>query len=306
MDYSNMLISVRNFWNVEACGTQEIENFSDKRDFYEKYREFRYRTIWYIPLWAPFAESRDKKVLEIGCGNGADGVMFAMNGAEYTGVDLTQPAIDATREHFQILGLQGKFRLENAEHLSFDDAAFDMVYSMGVLHHTSDTQQAINEVYRVLKPGGQAIIMLYHKHSFNYYLRIMLYMRARVFVKILSRLGRWNSDREKIDKDVLVGLRGNKDKGIWDIHYKNFLKDGWSYLQPINFVNHCTDGPECPIARVFTRSDIRAAFSQFKEIKMEVAHFPLRSYRWGRWAPLGMEKFLASTIGWNLLITAKK
>ncbi|PIO48100.1 MAG: hypothetical protein CMR00_06450 [[Chlorobium] sp. 445] len=44
----------------------------------------------------------------------------------------------------------------------------------GVLHHTPNPINAFNEVYRVLKPGGKAIIMLYHKHSFNYYVRIML------------------------------------------------------------------------------------------------------------------------------------
>jgi SAM-dependent methyltransferase len=48
------------------------------------------------------------------------------------------------------------------------------VYSFGVLHHTLDTQKAINEVHRVLKPGGKAIIMLYHK-GFRYYLKIHFY-----------------------------------------------------------------------------------------------------------------------------------
>src|ERR1700736_6312624 len=118
--------------------------------------------------------------------------MFAKNGADYTGVDLTDAALAATRKHFDVLGLDGSFQRENAEALSFHNDTFDWVYSHGVLHHTPNPQNAIHEVWRVLKPNGRAIIMLYHKSSFNYYVRIMLYMRVRVLLKILSRFGKWS------------------------------------------------------------------------------------------------------------------
>src|SRR5882724_10895124 len=172
-----VLQKVHGFWNTEACDTHVVEESSGDADFYQKLREHRYRTQWHIPLLVPFAEAKGKRVLEIGIGNGADGVMFAQNGGIYTGVDLTEAALEATRKHFEILGLKGVFRKENAEELSFSDEVFDFVYSHGVLHHTFDTQAAINEVCRVLKPNGRAIIMLYHKGSFNYYCRIMTYMR---------------------------------------------------------------------------------------------------------------------------------
>src|SRR5438309_4438835 len=113
------LKSVYTFWNTAACGTHFVEEYADERDFFEKYREHRYRTEWHIPLLVPFAEAKGKKVLEIGTGNGADGVMFALNGAIYTGVDLTEAALEATRKHFEILGLSAVFQKENAERLSF-------------------------------------------------------------------------------------------------------------------------------------------------------------------------------------------
>src|SRR5207248_8707048 len=97
----------------------------------------------------------------------------------------------APRRHCDILSLTGTFLRENAESLSFADESFDWLYSHGVLHHTPNTQKAIDEVWRVLKPNGRAIIMLYHKSSFNYYARIMIYMRARLLLKILSRFGHW-------------------------------------------------------------------------------------------------------------------
>src|SRR5256886_11624248 len=91
-----------------------------------------------------------------------------------------------------------------------------IVYSHGVLHHTPHPQAAIDEVYRVLKPGGRATVMLYHKHSFNYHARIMTYMRLRGLLKILSRLGRWRRDRETALSQSPAGLRGNTDRKIWE------------------------------------------------------------------------------------------
>ena len=304
METKPALKSVHAFWNTEACDTQVVGEFTDEKDFFEKFREQRYRTQWHIPLFVPFAEMKGQSVLEIGIGNGADATMIASNGGIYTGADLTEAALDATRRHFEVLGLTGTFRKENAEQLSFPDASFDVVYSHGVLHHTPNTQAAIDQVFRVLKPGGRAIIMLYHKHSFNYYVRIMTYMRLRVLLRILARAGRWEADRKRILSDSLTGLRGNEDRKIWEVHYRNFLKEGWGYLKARNFVHHCTDGPECPVAYAFSAAEARRLFSQFSEVRMKVAHFPLQ--RHSSWFPFAVEKFLASTLGWYLFIFATK
>ncbi len=44
---------------------------------------------------------------------------------------------------------------------------FDVVYSHGVLHHTPDTARPIQEIHRVLRQGGRAVVMLYHRDSYN-------------------------------------------------------------------------------------------------------------------------------------------
>lgn len=296
---------VQDFWNTEACGAHFITDFKDEKEFYDKYRAFRYQTEWHLPLLVPFAEAKGKSVLEIGCGNGADGVMFAQHGAIYTGVDLTPTAVEATRKHFAVMNLKGVFQVENAERLSFSDEQFDLVYSHGVLHHTPNPVNAFNEVYRVLKKGGKAIIMLYHKRSFNYYVRILCYMRLRALMKILSRLGKHDSDREHL-RSGLSGVRGNQNKSVWQLHYENFLRQGWSYLKAENFAHRCTDGPECPFAYAYSKSDIRKLFSRFSRIEMAVAHFPLRKYRFGKWIPLWLEKAIASRVGWYLFVFATK
>lgn len=305
MSLSSEQIHVQSFWNIEACGSHFITNFKNERDFFDQYREFRYRTEWHIPLLIPFAEAKDKALLEIGCGNGADGVMFALNGANYTGVDLTQTAVDATRKHFAVMGLPGQFSIDNAEHLSFEDESFDIVYSWGVLHHTPNPTKAIQEVFRVLKKGGKAIIMLYHKHSFNYYVRILLYMRSRLLLRILKRLGRWEADKKQMDPTQLHQRKGGRNL-TYQLHYWNFLQKGWSYLASSNFVHHCTDGPECPYAYVFSRKDIAKLFADFKGVQMRVAHFPMRKYNVTRWVPFFFEKFIAFKLGWNLIIYADK
>ena len=71
-DAPKTVADVRNFWNTEACGTHFIQSAADEADFYSKYREYRYKTEWHIPLVVPFEQGRGRKVLEIGLGNGVD------------------------------------------------------------------------------------------------------------------------------------------------------------------------------------------------------------------------------------------
>ena len=80
-------------------------------------------------------------------------------------MDLTETAIEVAREYAQLRGQNIDFQVGNCEKLNFDDESFDAVYSFGVLLHTPGIDAAIAEVRRVLKPGGTADIMLYHKHS---------------------------------------------------------------------------------------------------------------------------------------------
>lgn len=299
------LKSVQDYWNIEACGTHFIKEFRDKKDFLKQYKKYRYQVEWHILELVPFAESKGKKVLEIGCGNGVDGTMFAEAGADYTGVDLTETAVNASQEHFQLTGLNGKFQTENAEKLSFPDNSFDIVYSHGVLHHTPHPEIAIKEIYRVLKPSGKTIIMLYHKHSINYYLRVMLYMRLRILIKIISRLPFFDKDRKRHvqnDKTFVA----NTNKKVWDMHYYNFLDQGFSYLKADNFVHRSTDGPDCPYAFVYTKSDIKRIFKNYKNIKIKVAHFPLGNSLIGALVPKLIERILARNIGFYLFIYAEK
>lgn len=126
----------------------------------------RYRSHRHLLPWIRELET-GKSVLEIGCGIGLDAFHMAKRGMKVTAVDLTDVAIDTARNRFERNGLAAEFRVANATKLPFDDETFDYVYSFGVLHHAEDTEKSIQEVFRVLKPGGIAKIMLYNRHSLN-------------------------------------------------------------------------------------------------------------------------------------------
>jgi ubiquinone/menaquinone biosynthesis C-methylase UbiE len=161
---------VHDFWEDAACGEALYLSDGD----YLSQAQKRYELEPYIAAFADFEGSAGKNVLEIGVGLGADHEQFARGGAKLTGIDLTARAIEHTRARFQRFGLSSHLSLGDAENLPFAHSAFDMVYSWGVLHHSPDTQRAVDEIWRVLKPGGVARVMIYHRYSI---IGFMLWLR---------------------------------------------------------------------------------------------------------------------------------
>ncbi len=305
MKSENKIDDVKKFWSMAVCGSQFTPHYKDEDDYYRQSRAFRYRNEPHIKEFVPFPEMRCKEVLEIGCGGGLDGSLFAACGAHYTGIDLTELAVCASRRYFEVLGLPGVFQVANAEELGFRDSSFDVVYSYGVLHHTPNPAKAIHEIDRVLRPGGKAYLMLYNKHSINY-LRILSYIRFIALVRTVAGYRRWASDRHAALERVRAGLRNLDHQSVWAAHYENFLLEGWSYFKSENFAHHWPDGPLCPIAYTFSKSDARTLLSCFEGVDLRVSHLPLRRYSWGRWLPPALEELLASRVGWHLLIRATK
>lgn len=160
------------FWNAASCGEKLYLQGSDRAAF-ETQRQARY-ALEPIPAFADFASFRGRKTLEIGVGLGADHQSLAEAGADLHGIDLTERAVAFTRARLELFGLKSHVAVGDAERLPFPDASFDAVYSWGVLHHTPNTPQACAEVMRVLRPGGSAKIMIYHKHSL---IGLMLWLR---------------------------------------------------------------------------------------------------------------------------------
>jgi ubiquinone/menaquinone biosynthesis C-methylase UbiE/uncharacterized protein YbaR (Trm112 family) len=108
---------------------------------------------------------QDKVLLDIGCGSGTSGALFGYRGAHYIGIDHSRYAATCALRHIRGVGADGFTVQGNAETLPIRDNSIDVVYSNGVLHHTPNFLTAMDEAYRVLKPGGKAIIALYSTYS---------------------------------------------------------------------------------------------------------------------------------------------
>lgn len=180
--------AVREFWDRASCGEVYAQGATE-RARYAEHASARYALEPYIPRFARFAEGRGRDVLEIGVGMGADHLEWARAGARsLTGVDLTPRAVEHTRARLALHGAESRVEVADAERLPFADESFDLVYSWGVLHHSPDTQGAVDELWRVLRPGGIARVMVYHTQSLVGY---MLWLR---YALLAGRPGRSLAD----------------------------------------------------------------------------------------------------------------
>jgi 2-polyprenyl-3-methyl-5-hydroxy-6-metoxy-1,4-benzoquinol methylase len=185
----------------------------------------------------PFSYCRDLKVLEIGCGGGLDAEKLVDRGVLYTGIDLTEQAVRLTKMRIKN---KGKVLVMNAEFLDFPDDYFDMVYSFGVIHHTINPANVMNEAYRVLKPNGMIYIMLYNKFSIRYLLDIMF-------------------------------LR----KILWWLHHPKYNEIRKDIPSPNKkqWVAMNTDTLGCPIANVYSKKESYTLMNRFHNIHTCTTNF---------------------------------
>jgi ubiquinone/menaquinone biosynthesis C-methylase UbiE len=162
--------AIQAYWNEHihdlAIATHEIGTL----EFFEELDEYRFDKLRYLPRLVDFSAYHGQRLLEVGCGVGIDLVHFARGGAQVLGIDLAQQSIELGRENFRLRNLEGAFAVMNGEALDLPDEAFDVVYAHGVVQYTANPARMIEEIHRVLKPGGTAIIMVYNRHS---WLRLM-------------------------------------------------------------------------------------------------------------------------------------
>jgi ubiquinone/menaquinone biosynthesis C-methylase UbiE len=269
MSLAQEKLRAREQWGQDPCGAEyDREHELGTREFFERVERHRYSE--YAP-WMPrlmeFEKFRDARLLEIGCGMGTDLLQFSRGGARCVGIDLTPRSIEITQHRFKLYGADGAFMISDGENLPFRSESFDVVYSNGVLHHTPDTEGAIREVHRVLKPGGIAKVMLYHRNSLNYWIEIVL------------------------RRGVLGG---------------QFLR-GRSAEEIMSHVIEFSDHGATPLVKVYNRKEARALFSLFKNVVVDVEQLTRAELRFlSPLVSKSMLDKLRKRIGWNVIITAIK
>jgi ubiquinone/menaquinone biosynthesis C-methylase UbiE len=259
----------REQWEQDPCGAVygRDEEFGT-REFFDEVERYRYQE--YAP-WMPkvmgFDQFAGQRLLEVGCGMGTDLLQFARGGAICTGVDLTPRSIEISRHRFALYGMTGDFLLTDGERLPFPDESFDVVYSNGVLHHTPDTAAGIREIHRVLKPGGTAKVMLYYRHSLNYWGEMILH------------------------RGVLRGelLRGRSPEQIMS-----------------RWVEYTEQGAE-PLVKAYSRPQARKLFKDFREVDFQIEQMTRGElYLLNPFISDKLFRYIRKHFGWNLIITARK
>jgi SAM-dependent methyltransferase len=283
---------VKGFWNANPCQS-DLSSEQDRRRYFEDITRKRYQgREWHVPIVAKFGAFRGKHVLEIGCSIATDGLEFARNGARYVGVDLTPKSIELAKERFDLFGVPGRFEVADAEReLPFPDDSFDHIYSFGVIHHSPVPERIVREIYRVLRPGGTLTVMLYNRSSINYYIEIMF----------LRKIFRWCL-LPGFMPGLLAAVTGFdrwKLEGHRELLKKKITKEQWISMN--------TDGPFCPLARVYDRREAAVLFKDFENVRQEVWEFNVDHWSFiGKAIPASVAKWIGRRWGWHRMIYARK
>jgi SAM-dependent methyltransferase len=243
------------FWSAHPCGDAQVGGLDEhyRRNyeaFFNDYDAFRYRSEAHIPACLDQLDVRDKTVLEVGLGEGAESEQLIRRGAVWSGIDLTAESVERVSVRMQLRSLPyDSIERGSVLDLPFQNDSFDKVFSHGVLHHVPDIARAQGEIARVLRPGGELVVMVYARWSLNYLVSICLLRRLAVAAAYPVR--------RSVRPDSLLGL-----------HLANADRLGLRrYLRMENFIHANTDGPRNPYARVYDLRRIRSDFPSFEVVR---------------------------------------
>jgi SAM-dependent methyltransferase len=249
--------AVQKFWQEHACGDAQVgglrERFQgDYERFFTDYDHFRYQNEHHLPACIDALNVAGKNVLEIGLGEGSESERLIRGGAHWSGVDLTAESVARVQTRLTLRNLPyGELRQGSVLDLPFADGSFDVVFSHGVLHHVPDIKRAQAEIHRVLRPGGELVIMMYARWSLNYLVSIALVRRAVLLAAFpLASAGI---------------LKSEPAQGTLAAHLGNAKRTGlFRYLRLDEFTHRNTDGPANPYALVYDRRRIEQDFPSFR------------------------------------------
>jgi SAM-dependent methyltransferase len=245
--------TIQRFWQDHACGDGQVgglhDGFQDDyEEFFTGYDRFRYANERHLPACLDALNVSGKRVLEIGLGQGSDAERLIRRGAIWSGIDLTSESVERVRTRLMLRELPyGELPQGSVLDLPFAGNSFDLVFSHGVLHHVPDIKQGQSEIHRVLRPGGELVIMVYARWSLNYVVSIGLIRRAAILAAFpLSRTGI---------------LKAGPAHGMLAAHLSNAERIGLlRYLRLDEFVHRNTDGPTNPYAVVYDRRRVEHDF----------------------------------------------
>jgi ubiquinone/menaquinone biosynthesis C-methylase UbiE len=276
---------VRAYWDAHPVGSERVpyQVGSPKwvETLYEKWKagidDHRLK----------FLEScRGKRVLEVGSGIGVDARYLIENGIDYQGLDYSFQSLQLSRKMVEAGNLSGRWVNGDATALPFAAEEFDLVYSIGVLHHVPDMEKACRELMRVVKRGGTVRVMLYNRHSYHY--AVMIYV-------VLPLI--WLMTRLPIPSAIASHLPEKFREMYLIAKHQGF--DQRRLLNSSTDTSHPGEGHFNPLSRFVTEREVRALFDQledFRFFRMTLSYFPI---------PL-LRRFVEKYFGFHLTFSATK
>lgn len=220
------------FWD-ELCGSHRAKILGVADASIESIKKF---DDWYINYYpylfnkhVPLQELEGKRVLEVGLGYGTISQKIAESGAQLTGLDIAVGPVNMFRHRLKQNNIPGEAFQDSILTAPFEDETFDWVFAIGCYHHTGDLRKALDETFRILKPGGKAVIMVYYAYSFRRWGRSFL-STLKYFLSEYSNINfRGNSseaERAKYDTNE-AGVAAPHTEFISVKQMKNMCKK-WS------------------------------------------------------------------------------
>ena len=163
---------VKKFWNDRPCNIKHSSKELGTMEYFDEVELKKFRAEPHILKFTEFPQWKNKKVLEVGCGLGTVGINFALNGADYTGVELSKESLEIAKKRFEVYNQSGKFYLGNAEELSsfVPIETYDLIYSFGVIHHSPHPEKIVSQIKKYMNENSVIKIMLYAKDSWKNYM----------------------------------------------------------------------------------------------------------------------------------------
>lgn len=263
---------VKNFWDRHPLWEGETSLETGTREWFERMGRTKLEDCFCGDLsgWIP-AEIRGKKVLDLGCGPGFWMKPVTDAGALYYGIDISPRAVELALAWRGILKIDAEVLCGNAEEIPFSGNYFDYVISEGVIHHTPGTQTCVDEIRRVLKPGGLAAAGVYYK---GFPLRAPFFKPALALMRISGS-----------------GLKGRGRERML------------SARSPEELVR-MYDGAENPVGKSYSVPELRRMFSAFSDLRFSRYYFPSRALPVR--LPRALHRFLHSHAGFMIQVRAVK
>lgn len=248
MDETKSINNVIDYWNKNPIHSIEFNLSTDIITLCKRIDTLRMieHERWARGRFHELKGEKGTKVLDAGCGIGVFTRYYGKKDFEVHAIDISPKAIEITKLSLETLGLKGEVNIGNVENISYPDSYFDYVVSNGVIHHTPNTEKAVEEFYRVLKPGGRASVSIYYK---NIFLRYPIFNIVKPLLPLILK------------RTKLMGR-------------EKFL----SALTPEEFVR-VYDGDNNPIAKVYSRKQAHWLFRRFKILAAEPHYFPIRFFK---------------------------